>query len=356
MVKRIARIATLAAATAVAGAACEPEPGPSLGKYVHFIFEHEERTLCAGTVEHLDRYVERVFEFFEASPEGFHVPIYVVEDSSCSASACYYFQAVYIETLDFPGKRVSGTLRHEISHAVVDSILGPGVSFFAEGVAEAFSGTRTWLVDDAVVPVGALLDEDKDLDYTAAARFVRFLIDTRGLERFKQIYRKATKQSQPAIRAAFEAVYGETFEAIEAEYLSGAPRCQYQLDLCDPATVEPLGSAWSVELAASCLDPDFYGSDGDDGVRMVSQRTVEVEVSGRYRLRTSHEPQDSPGGESFLSSEVRITRCGACEEQFTHVLRVEAELDLEPGIYALEFLPANDSVLWFEIELVDKAP
>jgi hypothetical protein len=28
-------------------------------------------------------------------------------------------------------------------------------------------------------------------------------------------------------------IYGEGFDAVEAEFLSGAPRCMFQVDICD---------------------------------------------------------------------------------------------------------------------------
>lgn len=352
----------LVIASGVGTIACGPDlERTPLGEHVDFIFEIEGESLCAGSVAHLDRYIKQVFTFFGSPvPDDFVIPVRVVQDSPCSLGACYHHDGlVYAEMLDVKGRRPSGLLRHELTHAVIDHLWGSGVPFFAEGLAEVFSRTLASLqTPDPVLPVVEMLDKPAgELDYEEAARFVRFLIDTRGLARFKQVYQGAAIRSQSAIIALIEEVYGESFEAIEAEYLSGAPRCQYQLDLCDPlAAVEPLGRAWSSTFAATCLDPDFYGSMGQFGAIIATQRAIEVEFSGTYFLRVTGELRVFPDfGPKF--STVRFMRCGACDEQF--VRRFDGGtfvVELEAGRYTLEFEPAGDSVVSIELEHIEDLP
>lgn len=183
------------------------------------------------------------------------VPVHVVSESTCRHSACYRpgDKAVFIDVLDESGARASGVLRHELSHAVIDHRWGQSVAFFEEGLAEALSRTADWpQAPVEIAPVGDLLDRDPgSLDYTAAARFVRFLIDTRGLARFKQMFHAASEHTQDAVRATFVTVYGEDFDGLEVEFLSGAPCCTFQVDICDTGHVERVGGSWSLTFAAS---------------------------------------------------------------------------------------------------------
>jgi len=319
--------------------ACAGAPG-SAGERVDFIFENTSRQLCAGSAPHLNEYVERAFDFFgEPVPDDFVVPVHVVNEPPCRHNACYRSRdrAVFIGVLDESGARASGVLRHELSHAVIDHLWGQSVPFFEEGLAEALSRTADWTQTSIeIAPVGDMLDrEARSLDYTAAARFVRFLIDTRGLARFQQMFQAASERTQGAVRATFMAIYGEDFDALESEFLSGAPRCTFQVDICDMGLVERVGASWSLTFAASCDDPEFYGSIGSEDEKIATQRTIFVEATGVYRLSTS--------------SPVLLARCGDCEEQIDPTLLNGGDLELEEGFYTLEFTMTKDSVVTLEL-------
>ena len=336
-----------ALAVSVVLVACEREPEP-VGEHVEFIFENTSRRLCAGSVPHMNHYVERVFEFFEESvPDDFSVPVRVVQMTPCGEhEGCYRpsEEAIYIEALDKALDRTGGVLRHELSHAVIDRVWGESVPFFEEGLAESLSRTYAWsLGSSEAAPVSGMLDgESGGLDYVAAARFVRFLIDTRGISRFKQMFQAASDRTQDSIRMTFMDVYGEDFETLEAEYLSGAPRCTFQVDICDEEKAERVGSSWSLTFAASCDDPDFYGSIGKEDQTIATQRTVLVESAGSYHLSSS--------------SPVLLARCGDCDQQFTPTLLLgDTDIELEEGLYTLEFTLTKDAVVTFALvsETVD---
>lgn len=330
-------------ALVVALAACAPEGDTPSGVLVEFTFEDTSRGLCAGSVMRLNRYVERVFDFLrEPVPEDFTASVRVLAAPPCGGNkgACYSStsETVFIKVLDEAPGRPGGVLRHELSHAVIDRVWGSSVPFFAEGLAESLSRTDDW--SSATVEVDAVGDmlgeEAEHVDYFAAARFVRFLIDTRGIERFKRLFQST--QARTAIRAKFMEVYGEDFAALEAEYLSGAPRCLFQLDICDEQGAERVGPGWSLALAASCADPDFYGSIGQRDEVIATQRTIFVEVAGPYRVRSS--------------SRVVLARCGGCDEQaIPTTIYANATVALEVGFYTLEFTQEQDAVV--ELELSD---
>lgn len=307
------------------------------GEHIAFILDNSARALCQGSVAASDRFIERVFEFLgEEIPAGYQVQVHVVEDAPCPRSACYLRgDGIYMEQLDVVRIRPSEILRHEIVHAVAYRTWGPAVSFFSEGLAVALSqGAELVPETDDAVPVRDMLDDKSvDLDYWAAGRFTQFLIASRGIDRFKQVYVRAQTASIAAVQAVIEDVYGESLAAIEAEYLNGAPRCLFQLDVCDLGREEKVGSAWTSTFAASCDDPDFYGSIGDDDTQMATQRTLEVEAAGRYRLASE--------GHMFL------TRCGDCDVQFRRefLSSADVELELDMGTYALEVVADHDTVV-----------
>ncbi|PCC73681.1 hypothetical protein SAMN02745121_06799 [Nannocystis exedens] len=340
------------AALGLGGCSDPEQAGEPRGMHVEFFIENDERTLCAGTVGHLDRYIERLFEFFDVSQDGFVAPVHVLVSPQCHANACYIpaRREVHIQHVDAGGSRASGMLRHELSHAIIDRLWGQSVPFFNEGLAETLSQSLTEVPTPSLAPVGGMLaGEPFDIDYSEAARFVRFLIDTRGQERFRRLFQAAKIRSQEAVRRAIEDVYGESFDSLEAEYLSGAPRCQYQIHLCDELRAEPVGVAWSATQPVSCLDGDVYGSDDGERPFLATQRTVEVEHAGVYRLSAAA---------GFGSvSQIVLTRCGGCDEQFSRSYHfANLELVLEPGLYTLEFSASDEEVMTVDLEYVGDSP
>lgn len=326
---------------------CEPvDEDTRVGEHFDITFEREARRACTGTAEHLDDYIERAFEFFEAeAPQGAWVPISVVEQPPCTRSACYRYDEhrIYIKNLDELASRPGAVLRHELSHAVVSEVWGQSASFFDEGLAESLSPTSHWgraLGED--VAVSPYLDaESGDIDYALAARFTRFLIDSRGRERFKRLFQGARDLTGAEIQRLAEEVYGEPFAAIEADFLSGPTRCTFLLDPCDPTRAEPVDQSWSTVFAADCADPDFYGSSSDEDVMMGTRRNLELTVGGRYRIRGN--------------SRMTLVGCGDCEAQrvFDFPFGADAELDLAAGSYALEFQGHHSSVVEVELTRVE---
>jgi hypothetical protein len=341
---RALRIGGVTSALAASLMACDPDPSldpESGGEHIDFVFEKTDRALCEGSISEYDRFIERVFGFLAADlPEEYRALVQIVEDSPCPRDACYRRgDGVYMENLDDPGIRPAVTLRHELVHAVAHQAWGATVSFFAEGLAVALSqGAEVVPSSEGPIAVRDMLDDSSmDLDYQAAGLFVQFLIDTRGLNRFKQVYIGAQTASIEAIQGVIEGVYGESFADIETEYLSGAPRCLFQLDVCDLDVAEKVGSAWASTFAVSCDDPDVYGSVGPDDTVMAARRMIEIESAGTYRLTT--------GAHLYLS------RCGDCDVQFRREFRYSTDIDIEldAGFYALEFVETQDTVVQVEL-------
>jgi hypothetical protein len=330
----------LGLAVSIVDGACSTDFEAELyGEYVTFDID-EVRQPCAGTLPHLDRYVERAFEFLDASPPppGWNVPVRVFASNDCldtGGHACYLPSEgeIHVGDLD-DGARASAVLRHELAHAVIHQVWGRSLPFFEEGLANSLSETRELeFVSSVNVPINDMMDrEAREVDYTAAARFTRFLIDSRGLDRFRRLFTRVDGSSLDDVVVAFAEVYGEGFQELEDEYLSGAPRCVYQLDICDDAAIEAVDEVWMATFAASCDDPDFYGSTSAESAIMASQRTIELEKGGRYRF--------------IASSSVILRRCGDCSEQLVHRFSsADVELDLPSGMYTIEISPTADNVV-----------
>lgn len=336
-------------------AACSPEPAsvptPTWsGEIVAIYGDDAVGRLCVGSLPHLDRYVERIFEALEDSrpAESLQIQIQVDEETPClpGSDACYdpEDKRIYMYPFEHYADAFAPSLRHEITHAVVHHIWGRGIPFFDEGLAEAFSRSdEPSGASGPLVPVGDLLDAKAlELDYHAAARFTRFLIDTYGAPRFKRLYQEAQERSQEAIRAKVLEVYGRTFEALEAEFLSG-PRCLYQFDTCDPEAAMIVFDAWSTSLVLSCEDPSFIGFVGTmpegSAYPMTTSLTLAVQSPGRYILSS----------DTWLS----FVRCGTCAEQSAQMLWGDQfELDLDAGLYSVEFNLGAQSAGVAALELV----
>ena len=113
-----------------------------------------------------------------------------------------------------------------------------------------------------------------------------------------------------------------------------------QLDICDRGAAEPIGPKWSLSVAASCDDPDFYGSVNAEGARIGTQRTVEIEAAGTYRLSTNY---------TFFWPAVAIV---ACRKFWNFEYGVNTSLALGSGLYTIEFIAGGDEVI--DIELISE--
>jgi hypothetical protein len=141
-------------------------------------------------------------------------------------------------------------------------------------------------------------------------------------------------RTQEEIRARFITVYGKSFDEIEAEYLSGDPRCFFQFDTCDPSAAVQVSEAWSSTFAVSCEDPGFLGAIGDETEDsesvMTMTFTLEIAHSGPYSVQGS--------------GPVKLVRCGPCDEQFEQMVWGSgATLDLEQGFYSVSVTARADA-------------
>lgn len=310
-------------------AACEPADAAQSAGYVDLVFEWDVGEPCIGSVGHLDRFVERMFEFLGEEPGDFQLPVHYATSASCKQDdelGCYAPSERRAYVFDEAGLRPLAVARHELTHAVAYRLWGSSAPFFEEGLAEALTRKEgvNFAWNPRVAPVANAL-AGSEVDDENAATFTRYLVGRGGLAAFRRVYQAARGKSQAELVALVEAVYGVPFAELEADYLAGPSECTFQLDLCDAeaAVAVDLTAPWSHDIVASCLSPKFYGVQS-----MATQIHVDVKAAGRARLRIAHDGQGTP--------HVELMRCGDCGVQSVLRARDGQELDLEPGLYTFE--------------------
>lgn len=326
------------------------------GIYTSIYAESASQRPCAGSLPHVDRFIEQVSGLLnESIPEDLLIEVHIDDTLQCDLAlgevgACYSLdkKTVYMDSWETPPDDVMGVMRHEVAHAVADRLWGWSIPFFNEGLAEAVARSdQLHISPNVVAPVGDMLDGDiGDIDYRATARFSRFLIDDYGIARYKQMYQATQRRSVDEILANFLEVYGKDFSTLESEYLSGTPRCTYQFDVCDLSTAVLVGAVWSSSFVASCEDPDFYGAAGSalDGSASAMSTSVMLDVrqAGTYYLRS-----EAP---------VVFGRCGPCEVQSAQSFwSGETEVTLDIGIYTVQLSLDGGSQAVFSLELAQAA-
>jgi hypothetical protein len=134
---------------------------------------------------------------------------------------------------------------HEVVH-LFTSTWGDPVALVNEGVAVAFqvdpsrdltprwSGTalhdlvRQFRQQGRLVPLATLVEtaswrsQDSNVAYPESGSFMRWLIDSYGLDHVRALYARASGPNEPAagVRASFAAVYNRSVDELEAAWLA----------------------------------------------------------------------------------------------------------------------------------------
>ncbi|WAS92916.1 hypothetical protein [Nannocystis punicea] len=305
--------------------------------------------LCGGTVALYDLAARRAGELLDLPATGLKRVAYYwlteadyaslwVEGSRCAAaSGC----AV--------GLRSAGhapVLPHEIVHTIANQLNGSAAPFLTEGFADAVIDApmeerdpRPYMTLDQ----GGITD---GVGYWVASRFIRYLLQVHGAERFAALYRSVPEVSElddwdEAVRAS----YGVSLDALVEEYLA-ATECPSDLPSlprleCDaPALMaDPAGSfAWTSSLY--CDGPEVVGGMQPPGEPIVFgethlelRRTIEIVEAGEYEIAVV-----TPEGEG-TRGQVLIAECDGCAWLRGYEAVLEGSMTethrLEPGRYAV---------------------
>ena len=212
----------------------------------------------------------------------------------------------------FPATRMmfarGGSITHEMTHAALDS---EGESYFLEeGMAELLSGVGVYY--DAADHDGSPARQLRltrsayragHFDYAAAAHFMRWVYDLRGVEGVRSLaYEVEDGASPEQLEKTLEEVLGKDIEDVEAEYRLLAPRAYEGLDYARTVVVpfEPLDDdeslpgpeAFVLELDArlDCDAADTMGPLVDEREGMYQVRRIDVPENAGAVLRVEGDP------------------------------------------------------------------
>lgn len=274
--------------------ACQEPYTEVRGRYVRFRTT-SEMPPCGGLVEQIDKIVEAGFAFLEEEvPAGFVFNYHWFPGEDMDMSPC-----------DPSGKRACARMTdgeisvyspdaltpHEIAHALHFSALPVSKRFLYEGFAMLFplTGAYTEFMDwDETFDLDALVSEWDESFYVPAFMIVSWTVQRHGMSRFKEFWRSVEGEASAAeVRAAYEAVFGETIEAmIAAQDASFAYACT--IPLCgDEAAIPWNGDGWSFSEPFVCEDEATIGPLTENsplGVRLVY---LDLPMAGLYRVEAS---------------------------------------------------------------------
>ncbi|MDC0668825.1 hypothetical protein [Nannocystis radixulma] len=315
--------------------------------------------LCGGTVASWDATARRAGELLDLPEEGLkRVAYYWLTEADYAAiwadgSRCATALGCAIG-LRSAGHQSMST--HEIVHTIANQWNGSAAPFLAEGFADAVIDGRMEERDPR--PYLTLDRSEITAGYWVASRFVRYLLQVHGAERFAALYRGVPGVSElddwdEAVRAS----YGMSLDALVEEYLA-ATECPSDLPSlprleCDaPAlTADPAGNfVWTNSLR--CDDPEVVGGMqppdepiliGDTHLEL--RRTFEVVEAGEYEIAVV-----TPEGEG-TRGQVVIAECDGCAWLRGYNATLEASMTkthwLEPGRYSVVLRG------WIEAETVE---
>ncbi|MEM9455126.1 MAG: hypothetical protein AAGF11_13175 [Myxococcota bacterium] len=225
-----------------------------------------ERPLCRGNIAQIEETMAHVEDNLDVQVQS---PIeitlwsrYADVADHCWEGALGCYRDGEIHTLWYG-------LEHEIVHAVAGP-LGRPEPLWIEGIAEALSG-RT---HDGEVDVGSLvgLEDGRDVEYSTAGHFTRWLLEEYGVEGIRDLARESS----------FEDTYGMELGDAGADYETNAPWSYPHWNPCRGERLDPtLEGEWVHDIVVDCDDP-WSSAEYESGPTVL--RTIDIEDPGTYRL------------------------------------------------------------------------
>ncbi|MEX1367492.1 MAG: hypothetical protein AB1Z98_30470 [Nannocystaceae bacterium] len=225
-----------------------------------------EQSICPSDLHWLDGHIEFVEDLLgAASDERIEIYLYDGPPPQCAVLGCY---------LDGYVASTWSAVDHEVVHAVVDRFADPA-PFWNEGIAEALTKRGTFRGYRQSVTDNVSARDSLEVDYATAGHFVRWLVETRGIDSVRERLRGI----------AVEQALGESLDALEAEHAAEAPYTYPPIrDACDFLPLAAVDErSWSERIDISC---DQESISRFEGFWLSAVRTVELSA-GRYELRTT---------------------------------------------------------------------
>ncbi|PRQ05818.1 hypothetical protein ENSA5_01380 [Enhygromyxa salina] len=305
------------------------------------IHADEGLLLCAGTIELYEttyRHNNAVLGLEDPHDVRLFYTNSVAEYCPENASACNLRDGTAIAG--------PGWVFHELGHASNCEWRVSSAPALNEGLATSFEPVAQDHMTDPREFITA--ESPFDVHYESAAHFVRWLIEERGLEPFRELFLLAPHSGGDGVLEAIEDVYGQDADALFDEYLEAAPYLWVPYRQCtDLEVLEPNGDTWEFNSIFDCSDPATLGPyerqeninwDQLAKTAMYQSFLIEIETPGVYRFERD-EPETSIEIERCVD-QVSLSKQEA-EEQWIDTglfptLQGTTDIELPAGTYRVD--------------------
>lgn len=241
-------------------------------------FGHDFSPFCDAGFQAAQDHAQWVAEAWGEPPNDFDYGLFNSVDEGCwpcwgGAGGCAF--ATHMSATALPQ-------RHELAHAIRRV---PCPTLIEEGWATLYgSHFQDWstvgdireAADSATS--GVIAGEF----YPLAARFVAFLLETRGIDDLKALCELEFNDSE-SLDSALKQVFDQSLDEIATEFSDYPPWTLGQLrqdQACEGEATTTSPGTWSMNL--ECGAP---GVEGREGGRLVAHHLVELPQDGNYRFR-----------------------------------------------------------------------
>ena len=340
-------------------AACSPLPEVQYETERLQIAPEFDARICEGTLEALDEHLREVEGGLGQIGRTEPYRLYWMReglDDVCGEGKGGCF---------FPATRMmfarGGSITHEMTHAALDS---EGESYFLEeGMAELLSGVGVYYEPGEhhegpahQLRLSRSAYRAGRFDYSAAAHFMRWVYDARGLDGVRRLASEVEAGASPErLEDTLEEVMGADVDDIEAAYRLHAPRAFEGLGYArtpalrlasideDPAWPGPELWVLDVEARLDCAAPDTLGPRLDEAEGMYQVFRLDVPENAGAVLRV----EGDAGAWVDVMNPYARTRFGVMTDWMRPDPAIdEGALRLEPGDeVAMELRPGVRAVI-----------
>lgn len=254
------------------------------------IYAEEPQFVCAGMADELERHVRFIGETLGIEPRQ-HIPYFYTWDvpEQCLGVG------VGCNMNDGVSFGVAGVAYHELTHAVACQIQLYAAWPFTEGLATMFEpkALRSF-VDDIYTDIDLyeLLGAPSpfgDPVYSYGGHFSRWLVERDGGPVFAELYLASRENDSEQVADALEAIYGLSFDEIEAEYQSMAKYVWAPFRQCSdiPHVNRDSDGTWKYAAVMDCDSANTLGPyerGGHDGVRSYMYHSFTFTIDEAVRL------------------------------------------------------------------------
>jgi hypothetical protein len=282
-------------------AACSPLPEVAYETDRLQIAPEFDAPICEGTLQALDEHIGEVEtglgQIGRQEPYRLYWMREGLEDICGEGKGGCFFPATRMMFAR------GGSITHEMTHAALDS---EGESYFLEeGMAELLSGVGVYhdVDEQAVGPAHQLrlsrsAYRSGGFDYAAAAHFMRYVYELRGMNGVRQLAAEVEAGAAPErLEDTLEQVMGAGIDEIEGDYRGRAPRAYEGLayartgelrlvDIDEDAQVPgPEALTLDVEARLDCAAPETMGPLFDEREGMYQVRRLVIPENAGAVLR-----------------------------------------------------------------------